>query len=317
MWEPTADWDANEYTDLLGKRMRKTQDFSNNRGREKRGRGFHRLVRVTAVGALGVLVIVSLWTPRVEAADRSARIASALASLGARTGKAPGREYRRATSGKSVDGEVRRLCKKARKGDADAQFDLGYLYAVGRGVKRDEPLAAAWFLKAARKNHTQAQNWLKRLRVKPRNKAECLLSNGRSTSGKRRLAAHPAKGPIADLVRDLAPQYRLSPELVLAVIEAESNFDPRARSPKNAQGLMQLIPATAERFGVENVWDPEQNLRGGMAYLRWLLDRFDGDIRLALAGYNAGEQAVHRYGGIPPYNETQNYVRRIARRLNL
>ena len=107
------------------------------------------------------------------------------------------------------------------------------------------------------------------------------------------------------------------PRARLAVIEAESNFNPRAVSPKNAQGLMQLIPATAVRFGVENVWDPEQNLRGGMAYLRWLLDRFDGDVRLALAGYNAGEQAVHRHGGIPPYNETQDYVRRIARRLNL
>jgi soluble lytic murein transglycosylase-like protein len=79
---------------------------------------------------------------------------------------------------------------------------------------------------------------------------------------------------------------------------------------------MQLIPATAERFDVKDAWDPEQNLRGGMAYLRWLLQRFDGDVWLALAGYNAGEQAVERYKGIPPYPETRDYVDRIAGWLN-
>ena len=78
---------------------------------------------------------------------------------------------------------------------------------------------------------------------------------------------------------------------------------------------MQLIPATASRFGVENTWDPEQNLHGGMAYLRWLLDHFDGDVKLALAGYNAGEGAVERHGGIPPYAETQAYVKRIIKRI--
>lgn len=120
---------------------------------------------------------------------------------------------------------------------------------------------------------------------------------------------------ITDLVRNLAPKYALDPKLVLAVIEAESNFNPKALSPKKAQGLMQLIPQTAERFGVTDPWDPEQNLHGGMAYLRWLLDHFDGDIKLALAGYNAGEKAVERHGGIPPYAETQGYVNRIVTRL--
>ena len=100
------------------------------------------------------------------------------------------------------------------------------------------------------------------------------------------------------------------------MIEVESNFDPNALSPKNAQGLMQLIPATAERFGVRDVWDPEQNLRGGMAYLRWLLGEFNGDVRLALAGYNAGEGAVREHGGIPPYPETQDYVTRIMSKLS-
>lgn len=120
---------------------------------------------------------------------------------------------------------------------------------------------------------------------------------------------------ITDLVHKLAPHYSLDPKLVLAVIEAESNFNPKALSPKQAQGLMQLIPATAKRFGVQDPWDAKQNLRGGMAYLRWLLDHFDGDVKLALAGYNAGEKAVERHGGIPPYAETQSYVKRIVRRL--
>lgn len=114
-------------------------------------------------------------------------------------------------------------------------------------------------------------------------------------------------------MKHLAPRYRLDPGLVLAVIRAESNFDPTALSPKDARGLMQLIPATASRFGVTDVWDPLDNIKGGMAYLRWLLDHFDGDEALALAGYNAGEGAVRRYRGIPPYAETRNYVKKITR----
>jgi soluble lytic murein transglycosylase-like protein len=118
------------------------------------------------------------------------------------------------------------------------------------------------------------------------------------------------------LVRDLAPEYGVNPELVLAVIEVESNYNPNALSPKNAQGLMQLIPETAERFGVIDVWDPKQNVRGGMAYLRWLLDRFNDDVKLALAGYNAGEASVLRHRGVPPFRETQAYVSRITGKLD-
>ena len=101
-------------------------------------------------------------------------------------------------------------------------------------------------------------------------------------------------------------------DLVVPVIEVESGFNPSARSPKNAQGLMQLIPETAERFGVNNVWDPEQNLRGGMAYLKWLMSHFSEDLELVLAAYNAGEGAVERYLGVPPFAETRNYVRKIT-----
>jgi putative PEP-CTERM system TPR-repeat lipoprotein len=118
---------------------------------------------------------------------------------------------------------------------------------------------------------------------------------------------------IAGWVRKLAPRYGLDPRLVLAVIQAESNFNPGARSPANALGLMQLIPATAARFGVRNRADPVQNLRGGMAYLRWLLSFFEGELSLALAGYNAGEGAVLKHLGIPPYPETQAYVRKVLR----
>ena len=102
---------------------------------------------------------------------------------------------------------------------------------------------------------------------------------------------------------------------MLAVIEAESGFNPDTLSSKNAQGLMQLIPETADRFGVGNVWDPEQNVRGGMAYLRWLMKHFNGEVELVLAAYNAGEGTVQRYGGVPPYRETEQYVAKTLKRL--
>jgi soluble lytic murein transglycosylase-like protein len=95
----------------------------------------------------------------------------------------------------------------------------------------------------------------------------------------------------------------------------ESTFKARALSPKGASGLMQLMPATARRFGVSNIWDARQNIDAGVKYMRWLLDTFNGDVVLALAGYNAGEGAVMKYGWrVPPYRETQEYVRRITSR---
>jgi soluble lytic murein transglycosylase-like protein len=100
--------------------------------------------------------------------------------------------------------------------------------------------------------------------------------------------------------------------LIHAVIRQESGYDPYAVSHKGAKGLMQLMPATAKRFGVKDVFDPAENVQGGVKYLRQLLDRYDGDRRLALAAYNAGEGAVDRFGGVPPYRETQDYVDRIV-----
>jgi len=210
---------------------------------------------------------------------------------------------------------LRLYCKAARNGDVEAKFRLGQIYAFGRGIEHDRELAAAWFYQAAQGRERKADTMLKILKVsgKPKRRADCPLGLGSGT----RVASrpHPASGEVARMIRSMAPRYRLDPNLVLAVVEAESGFNPKALSPKNAQGLMQLIPETAERFGVRDVWDPEQNLRGGMAYLRWLLDRFEGDVKLALAGYNAGENAVERHGGVPPYQETQSYVKRIMRRL--
>ncbi|MBI2291090.1 MAG: lytic transglycosylase domain-containing protein, partial [Betaproteobacteria bacterium] len=117
---------------------------------------------------------------------------------------------------------------------------------------------------------------------------------------------------IEQLVRRLAPQYAVDWKLVMAVISVESAFNSAAVSPKNAQGLMQLIPETAERFGVKKVFDPVENIKGGLAYLRWLLAFFQGDVPLVVAAYNAGERAVEKYRGIPPYAETRNYVRKIT-----
>ncbi len=114
------------------------------------------------------------------------------------------------------------------------------------------------------------------------------------------------------LIREIARKVRLKPSLLHAVIEAESAYDPRARSRTGARGLMQLMPGTARRYGVYDSWDPKSNLAGGATYLRDLLEMFEHDLRLALAAYNAGENAVKKYGNkIPPYPETQAYVSRV------
>lgn len=117
-----------------------------------------------------------------------------------------------------------------------------------------------------------------------------------------------AAGRYADAIADAADRHGIDRSLLAAVAKVESNFDPFALSPKGACGMLQLIPATARRFGVVNVFDATQNIEGGARYLRWLLDRFSGDVELALAGYNAGEGAVDRHRGVPPYRETRRYV---------
>ena len=112
-------------------------------------------------------------------------------------------------------------------------------------------------------------------------------------------------------IRATATQHGVDEAIVRAIIHAESSFNPNARSRVGAQGLMQLMPPTARRFGVTNAYDPAQNIRGGVQYLAWLLKRYKGDLTLAAAGYNAGEGAVDRYKGVPPYSETRRYVERV------
>ncbi|MEF3193934.1 MAG: lytic transglycosylase domain-containing protein [Halothiobacillaceae bacterium] len=114
-----------------------------------------------------------------------------------------------------------------------------------------------------------------------------------------------------DLIRATASQSGIDHALIRAIMHAESGFNPQAVSPKGAMGLMQLMPATAARFGVNDSFNPIENVRGGVAYLRFLLDLFKGDVRLAVAAYNAGEGAVQKFGGIPPYDETITYVARV------
>jgi len=113
-------------------------------------------------------------------------------------------------------------------------------------------------------------------------------------------------------IRKAAKQYGVDEAVVRAIIHAESAFNPNALSRVGAQGLMQLMPATARRFGVGNPFDAGQNIQGGVQYLAWLLKRFNGDLTLAAAGYNAGEGAVDKYNGVPPYSETQRYVQRVG-----
>ena len=112
-------------------------------------------------------------------------------------------------------------------------------------------------------------------------------------------------------IREIAARHGVDPDLVEAVIRVESAFNPRAVSNKGAQGLMQLMPRTASALGVRNVFDPYQNIEGGVRHLRYLLDRYPGNVPLALAAYNAGEKAVDQYRGIPPYGETTQYVQKI------
>ena len=125
-------------------------------------------------------------------------------------------------------------------------------------------------------------------------------------------SAAEAKSRIDNLIEQAAGEHQVDPELVRAIVRVESNYNPYAVSPRGARGLMQLIPATARRFGVTDIFDPEENLGGGIRYLKYLMGMFDGDLQLSLAAYNAGENVVARWRRVPPIPETRNYVRKIG-----
>ena len=220
-------------------------------------------------------------------------------------------------------------CLAAREGDAASQFHLGWMLAHGRGEPRDDAQAAFFFAAAAAQGDAHALRMLHQVGSVAEAMPDCMRPPDPPPTPA--VVAEPepaapsvldavtrsvptqAPKPIVDLVIKLAPQFQLEPHLVLAIMAAESNFDPAAVSPKNAQGLMQLIPDTAARFNVRNPFDPAQSIRGGMAYLRWLMAYFEGDVTLVAAAYNAGEATVERYRGVPPFAETRAYVNRIRR----
>ena len=219
-----------------------------------------------------------------------------------------------------TDKAAQMYCEAARLGNAEAMYSLGWMYANGRGVERSDPMAGTLFAMAAYRGHAHAEKMARFTGEYQGVVPECMNppESERTPDVDRKwnydayLESLPkAKREIGRLVVSLAPKYNIDPALALAIASTESNFDPAAASPKSALGVMQLIPETAERFNVKDAFDPAQNIKGGLAYLRWLLAYFEGNVALAAAGYNAGEGAVDRYGGIPPYRETRNYVQRI------
>jgi len=204
-------------------------------------------------------------------------------------------------------------CAGALAGDPEARYSIGWMYANGRGVPRNDSLAAYFFNLAAEQGHVPSRNMLRFVGPPAAEPPECIRD--RTAVGEEEIDdftySNEKQRQLAALVRRLAPEYGIEPRLALAIARTESNFNPNAVSVKNAQGLMQLIPETAVRFNVRKPFDPEQNVRGGLSYLRWLLAYFRGDVALSAAAYNAGEGAVNRYLGIPPYAETRGYVKRI------
>lgn len=191
-------------------------------------------------------------------------------------------------------------CQAARLGDPEAQYALGWMIANGRGVPRDDSVAAGLFHLAAAQGHQHADRMLTLLNASDARTPECVQVDPDALTGGMN-APHasidganpggtdpsaglsPEKQKIADLVRKLAPLYGVEPKLALALIRVESSFDSRALSPRNAQGVMQLIPETAKRFNVRNAFDPAENIRGGLTYMRWLLAYYQGRVALAAA----------------------------------
>ncbi len=224
--------------------------------------------------------------------------------------------------GEGVEKDTRRAyelyCAAARAGDLEAEVSLAWMYANGRGIERDDAVAGLLISRAAYRGSERAERLRPLFSERATALPDCLMELRSAKEDSRASSEIPDGAPrlavpkrVLELVSRLAPEYDVEPLLALAVIQAESNFDPNARSPKNAQGLMQLIPETAQRFNVRKPFDVEQNVRGGLAYLRWLLAYFRGRVALVAAGYNAGEGAVDKFRGIPPYPETRAYVSRI------
>lgn len=221
---------------------------------------------------------------------------------------------------------VATYCEAAKGGSDEANYRLGWMYFNGRGVERDNWIAATLFKRAADHGHEYAKanlqyfpafNEVAEEKLPPCFSPKQVLTQGRTDlplnvkTDLDRLINKPENALTVTLVHQWAPKYNIDPRLALAVIAVESGFQVNARSPKGALGLMQLIPGTAARFGIRNPLSQQENIRGGLAYLRWLSDYFPGRLDHAIAGYNAGEGAVDKYHGIPPYPETRMYVSKV------
>ena len=221
-------------------------------------------------------------------------------------------------------------CQAARYGSAEGVYRLGMLYAFGQGVPENRDYAANLFGIAATHGHYEAQKMLETIAINTNLTPACVLeavmperaqvaiyaTQDNAVQNSPAIDAYINRLPknkrwMVDLVETIANWHKIDSKLVLSIITAESNFKVAAKSNKDAYGLMQLIPATAQRFNVKNAYDASQNIKGGVRYLRWLLSYFRGDVILAVAAYNAGEGAVNKYKGVPPYKETQAYVKKV------
>jgi hypothetical protein len=217
-------------------------------------------------------------------------------------------------------------CEASRYGSAEAMYRLGMLYAFGNGVEKSRNYAANLFGLAAMQGHFEAQKMLETIEIRAIDTPPCVLAvvppkrapdlyygdyNGTPEIDRYVNNLPKNKRWVVNLVDTVSDWYHVDKKLVLSIITAESDFTVSAMSNKDAHGLMQLIPATAERFNVNNAYNATQNIKGGVAYLRWLLSYFRGDVMLAVAAYNAGERAVDKHHGIPPYKETKDYVKKV------
>lgn len=270
---------------------------------------------------------------------------AALVELAFKFGKNPSQEKYNQVYGQ--------YCQEARDGNANSLFALGWMHETGKGKPANASVAKSYYLMAADRNNQLAMNALAKLPTdiqqafplcmlpdpkaylteREESHAEILVQLQKEQHAKlqaeeiakqkllAKQAANAARAErlfkrqrrIYKIVKRVARKYKLDPKLVMSFIAIESGFDSHATSIKNAQGLMQLMPFTAKRFGVRDSYNPKDNIKGGVRYLRWLLAYYQGNVQLVSAAYNAGERAVDRYKGVPPYKETQKYVKKIAK----